>query len=397
MEAKKEKNIVLGITGGIAAYKMVELASRLTKAGHNVFPIMTDSAQKFVGPVTFRSITHNSVESDLFTPPAHHDVKHISLADRADLFIVGPATANFIGKLANGIADDLLSTVIMATKAPVLLAPSMNVHMLNNPIVQDNMDYLTEKGYHLITPGAGYLACGYEGQGRLPEPVELLEHINYHLTDKDLVGLKILISAGPTREKIDPVRFITNYSSGKMGFALAREAVNRGADVTLVSGPVNLDKPLGVNLIKVDSALEMADTIFNISSAQDIIIMAAAVADYRPSQYSKQKIKKSISEMKALELTATTDILAQLGKQKEKDQLLVGFAAESENLMKNAEAKLKNKNLDYIVANDITSSETGFMSDLNQVTIISKDEKLEFEKMSKQATARQIFNCIIKS
>ena len=391
-----KKNILVGITGGIAVYKMVEVASRLTKLGHSVHVVMTEGGSQFVTPLTFQNITRNPVETDLFTPPRHYDVKHISLADRADICLIAPATANFIGKLANGIADDLLTTIIMATKAPVLLAPSMNVNMFDNPILQDNLTYLREKGYEVLEPGTGYLACGYEGKGRLPEPAELVEYLLRHLTVKDFTGKRVLISAGPTREPFDPVRFLTNYSSGKMGYALARAAAYRGAEVKLISGPTDLNPPLGVETIYVKKALEMKETVDRLAEEQDIIIMAAAVADFRPANPQKDKIKKNGSkqEQTQIKLLSNPDILAELGRRKRPGQFLVGFAAESRDLAENARAKLQNKNLDMIIANDISNPQLGFASEENQVLIMTASSTNQLPRLNKLKLADIILDNI---
>ncbi|MEJ6951473.1 bifunctional phosphopantothenoylcysteine decarboxylase/phosphopantothenate--cysteine ligase CoaBC [Natronospora cellulosivora (SeqCode)] len=382
-----KKNILLGVTGGIAVYKVVDLASKLVKAGYNVKTVMTKSATEFVTPLTFQNITHNPVGVDLFSSSYNYEVKHISLSDWADLAIIAPATANFIGKIANGIADDLLTTVIMATEAPVLIAPSMNCKMYANPIVQDNISYLKEKNYHIIEPGEGYLACGYSGQGRLPEPLELLENVNFHSTKKDLQGKKILITAGPTREAIDPIRFISNRSSGKMGYAIAREAAYRGAEVTLVSGPVNLEIPYHLhNLIQVKTAVEMYDAVHNEFDKQDMIIMTAAVGDYRPKDYKEKKIKKDANKSFELKLAKNPDILASLGEKKKDNQLLIGFAAEDQDIIENGEKKLKAKNLDMIVANNISA----FDSEDNQAIFIKKDSRVQTEKMQKSLLAEMI-------
>ena len=388
-----KKNIVLGITGGIAAYKMVDVASKLVKKNYNVDVVMTESATEFVKPLTFRSITHNPVETNLFSPPAHYDVKHISLAKKADLFLIGPATANIMGKIANGIADDLLSTITMATTAQVLFAPAMNVNMYNNPIVQDNMEYLQKKGYKVITPGSGYLACGDVGQGRLPEPNTLVEHIIKESTDNDLNDKKILVTAGPTKEPIDHVRYLTNYSTGKMGYELARKASYRGADVTLISGPTELCEPFATTVKQVKTAREMDEEVNNLAPEQDIIIKAAAVSDYRPSCYHNKKLKKH-NQLNQLELTSNPDILKKLGKNKPSDQFLVGFAAESNELINNARKKLKDKNLDMIIVNDISKSETGFGSDENEVTIITAKSIEEIPIMSKRKLADIILDKI---
>lgn len=386
-------NIVLGVTGGIAAYKSLQVASSLTKLNHNVYTIMTESAAEFINPITFHSITHLPVESKLFSTTTS-EVKHIGLADKADLFLIAPATANFIAKAAAGIADDLLTTVILATQAPIMIAPSMNVHMFENPIVQSNLKTLEEFGYKIITPEAGYLACGYQGKGRLPEPERLVEEIKKELSKKDLQNKKILITAGPTREAIDPVRFLTNHSSGKMGYALARAASYRGAEVKLVSGPTELELPLGVELVSVESAEEMKKEVFKESDTADIIIMAAAVADYRPQKYSSQKIKKKDGNLN-LNLERTTDILAELGKRKENSQLLIGFAAESENLLENAQQKLRKKQADYIIANDISNKNIAFGSDKNQVSILSEEGITKLPLLDKEKLAEKIFDYII--
>ncbi len=386
-------NIVLGVTGGIAAYKSLQVASSLTKLNHNVYTIMTESAAEFIKPIAFHSLTHLPVESKLFSTTTS-EVKHIGLADKADLFLIAPATANFIAKAAAGIADDLLTTVILATKAPIMIAPSMNVHMFENPVVQRNLQTLEELGYKIITPDSGYLACGYTGQGRLPEPERLVEEIKKELSKKDLQNKKILITAGPTREAIDPVRFLTNLSSGKMGYALARAASYRGAEVKLVSGPTELEPPLGVDLIRVESAAEMKDEVFKEAEAADIIIMAAAVADYRPDEYSSQKIKKKDGNL-TLNLERTTDILAELGENKGSSQLLIGFAAESENLLENAQLKLSKKQADYIIANDISNKNIAFGSDKNQVSILSEEGSTKLPVLEKEKLAHKIFDYII--
>ncbi|MGM0602772.1 MAG: bifunctional phosphopantothenoylcysteine decarboxylase/phosphopantothenate--cysteine ligase CoaBC [Bacillota bacterium] len=390
-------NIILGVTGGIAAYKMLSAASSLTKSGFNVYTIMTDSAAEFISPLTFHSITHLPVEKDLFSSWSSGEVKHIELADKADLCLVAPATANFIGKAASGIADDLLTTVTLAVQAPILIAPSMNVHMYENKIVQKNMKFLEEElNYKIITPESGYLACGYEGRGRLPEPEILVETVKMFLNKKDLKGKRVMISAGPTRERIDPVRYISNYSSGRMGYALARSAAFRGAEVTLVSGPVNIDKPLGVDIINVNSAEEMKNAVLQKFSKQDIVIMAAAVADYRPKEEKSEKIKKSDNNINlSLNLERTEDILFNLGQEKRNDQILIGFAAESESLLENARKKLKKKNADYIIANDISSKKIGFGSKNNQVSILSGEGVSEFPIMNKEKLADKIFDYII--
>jgi phosphopantothenoylcysteine decarboxylase/phosphopantothenate--cysteine ligase len=388
-------NIVLGVTGGIAAYKMLQVASNLTKLNHNVYTIMTESATKFINPLTFHSLTHLPVETDLFSSTSN-EVKHIELADQADVFLIAPASANFLGKAAAGIADDLLTTVILASRAPIIVAPSMNVHMFENQIVQQNMTVLAERGYQIISPAAGYLACGYTGKGRLPEPELLVEAVLKELSKKDLTGKNILITAGPTREAIDPVRFISNNSSGKMGYALAKAAAYRGADVTLISGPTALTPPVGVNYIAVKTAAEMKTEVNNNFSKSDITIMAAAVADYRPLQTNSEKLKKSTGNLK-VELTRTTDILAEIAKNKRKDQLVVGFAAESQNLLANAQKKLEEKAADFIIANDISLPDLGFGSNNNKITILTGESKTTLPVQSKEKLAHKIFDYLIDS
>ncbi|MCC3144768.1 bifunctional phosphopantothenoylcysteine decarboxylase/phosphopantothenate--cysteine ligase CoaBC [Halanaerobium sp. Z-7514] len=387
-------NITLGVTGGIAAYKMLSVASKLTKLNYNVYTVMTEAATKFVSPLAFHSITHLDVETELFSSWSSNEVKHIELADKSELFLLAPATANFIAKAAAGIADDLLTTVILARQAPILIAPSMNVHMFENEVVQRNLNNLEELGFKIITPGEGYLACGYTGKGRLPEPDILVEHVEKELTKKDLQDKKILISAGPTREAIDPVRFLSNYSSGKMGYALAKAASYRGADVSLVSGPTQLQTPLGVNKIEVETASEMETAILKEFKEADITIMAAAVADYTPKNYNKEKLKKRDAELK-LELKRTTDILKELGAKKRKDQLLVGFAAESEDLIKNARKKLASKKADYIIANDISDKNIAFASDKNKITILSQNSSQAMPLENKEDLAHKIFDYLI--
>ncbi len=386
-------NILLGITGGIAAYKMLGTASSLTKLGYNVYTVMTESAAEFVSPLAFHSITHLPVETDLFKSTSS-EVKHIELADKTDLFLIAPATANFIAKSAAGIADDLLTTVVLAAQAPILIAPSMNVHMFENQVVQRNLKTLECLDYKIITPEAGYLACGYTGKGRLPEPETLVQSVIKELSKKDLNGKKVLVTAGPTREALDPVRFISNYSSGKMGYALAKAASYRGADVILVSGPTNLETPLGVEKYQVETAEDMKKEVFKHFESSDIIIMAAAVADYRPKKTNKEKIKKTNADLQ-IEMERTTDILAELGKRKTANKLLIGFAAESSKILENAENKLNRKNADYIIANDISSDDAGFEGDKNQITILSRDKQKEFPLQEKEELAHKIFDYLL--
>lgn len=391
---KAKKTIVVGVTGGIAVYKALDVISRLKKKNYDIHVIMTDSATKFVTPLSFQSLSQNIVNHDMFCEPRAWEIQHISLAKKADLLAVIPATANIIGKVANGIADDLLSTTIMATKAPVVFAAAMNTNMYNNPIVQSNIKKLKDFGYSFISPASGRLACGDEGEGKLADTELIVEHIENMLYDKkDLVGKKVLVTAGPTISPIDPVRYITNRSTGKMGYAIAEEARDRGAEVILVSGTTSLKPPFGVKVINIKTNAEMLHNVLENFEEQDIIIKAAAVADYKPKEYSDKKIKKSSDELQ-ISFVKDCDILKKLGEKK-KNQVLVGFAAESNDLLQNAESKLKNKNLDYIVANDITASDAGFASDDNKVTILKHDGKIiSLEKMSKRQVARELFDLI---
>ena len=391
---ENSKCVVIGVTGGIAVYKALDIVSSLRKNDIETRVIMTDSATEFVSPITFQAISQNIVTTNMFEEPKAWEIQHISLAKKADLFLVAPATANIIGKIANGIADDMLSTTIMATKAKVIFAPAMNTNMYTNPIVQQNIKKLKELGYQFIEPDSGRLACGDVGAGKLPKPDVIVEKVLSELYDKkDLTGKNVLISAGPTKAPIDPVRFITNRSTGKMGYEIAREARDRGANVTLVSGPTNEVAPLDVNVINIETNEEMYNEFLKYYDNADIVIKAAAVADYKAKEYSTQKIKKKSDDLEIL-FERDRDILMTLG-QKKKNQILVGFAAESENLIENAKSKIQRKNLDYIVANDISSKDTGFASNDNKVTIISKDgEMFSLEKMSKKRVARHLFDII---
>lgn len=370
------KTVILGVTGGIAVYKAVELLRLLVKAGAAVHVVMTKAATEFVTPLTFQTLSGNPVHTELFNLITEQEIGHISLADRADLFIIAPATANFIGKLAGGIADDLLTTTVMATKAPVLIAPAMNVNMYENAIYRENEARLRRHGYRFADPVSGFLACGWEGQGKLREPAAILEEAAAVLTPQELAGLTVLITAGPTREEIDPVRFVSNHSSGRMGYAVARAARLRGARVVLVSGPTPLEPPAGVELISVESAAEMEAAVMAQSTAADIIIKAAAVADYRAVERAGQKLKKKSAEL-TLHLVKNSDILAELGRRKAAGQILVGFAAETENLQANAVAKLVAKNLDLIVANDVSLPGAGFNVATNIVRFIYRDGRCE--------------------
>lgn len=390
-----DKCIVVGISGGIAAYKVPDLVSRLTKAGADVHCIMTQSAEHFVTSLALQTVSRNPVTTQMFETPKDWDVRHISLADRADMLVVVPATANVIGKISAGIADDMLSTTIMAVQAPVLFAPAMNVHMYQNPIVQDNIARLITYGYHFLEPDTGRLACGYEGKGRLPDIDVIFNKIeSFFNTEKILTGKTYLITAGPTREFVDPVRFLTNRSTGKMGYALARAASDRGARVILISGPVNIPVPDGVEHIPVISAADMFEAVRNYYQHADVIIKAAAVADYTPKTKSDIKLKKGEGDL-SLELSRTTDILRYLGENKGR-RILVGFAAETDHVVENAVKKVRNKNLDLIVANDITVPGAGFGTDTNVVKLLYRDGRVEeLEKMSKDKVAYSILDRIV--
>lgn len=395
---KKNKTVVIGMTGSIAAYKIADVVSRLKKLNIDVQVIMTSSAAEFISPMTLRSLSHNPVITDMFEEPKRWDVEHIAIAQKADLFLVAPATANIIGKMANGLADDMLSTTVMATKAPVLIAPAMNTNMYLNPVVQMNIDKLKELGHSFIEPDTGRLACGDVGAGKLAPVETIVDEVVSRLecpnNNKDLKGKKILITAGPTREHIDPVRFITNHSTGKMGYALAEEAAKRGAEVTLISGPVTITVPKGVkNYIKIDTAEEMYNEVMKNMEKNDIIIKTAAVADYKPLKVYDKKIKKSDEDM-TLQLTRNKDIIKEVGKNKA-DKILVGFAAETNDLIDNAKKKLESKNLDLIIANDITMKDAGFGTDTNVIKIIKKDGSIEeIPKMQKKDIASIILNSI---
>lgn len=390
----KGKTVVLGVSGGIAVYKAAEITSRFVKLGADVKVIMTRHAQEFVAPLTFQGISNNPVVTDMFAPPTRWDVEHIALAKAADIFIIAPATANVIGKMNAGIADDMLTTTVMATKAPVLLAPAMNVGMYENPITQRNIQSLKSLGYHFIEPGEGFLACGDVGKGRLEDPIKIVERAVELLTASDeLKGKKVLVTAGPTREAVDPVRYLTNHSSGKMGYAVAKAAKLRGADVVLVSGTKDLEPPSGVEVIQIDSADEMFEAVMKHVDA-DVIVKSAAVADYRPASPSDIKIKKMPGDM-ALSLTRNKDILFEIGQVKDK-QFLVGFAAETNDVIDNAKKKMEKKNLDLIVANDITAPGAGFNSNTNVVTIIHKNgEEKALDMMTKDEVASEILDAII--
>jgi phosphopantothenoylcysteine decarboxylase/phosphopantothenate--cysteine ligase len=385
------KTIVLGVTGGIAAYKAVELLRLLTKAGADVHVIMTRSAQEFIAPLTFQTLSRNPVHTELFNLISEQEIGHISLADRADLFIIAPATANVLGKLACGIADDMLTTTVMATTAPVLLAPAMNVNMYRNPIYRENEERLRRHGYRFVDAVKGELACGWEGEGKLQAPEVIFEVVVKALTPPDLAGERVLITAGPTREEFDPVRYISNHSSGKMGYSIARAAWRRGAEVTLVSGPTGLSAPWGVKRVAVESAEEMYQAVMARGRECTIVIKAAAVADYRPVVRAGEKLKKQ-GDVMTLELVKNRDILTELGQEKGK-LLLVGFAAETTDLLTNARKKLEEKNVDLLVANDVTEEGAGFSVDTNIVRLLYRDGRIEEPGiLSKDAVANLILD-----
>ncbi|SNR90897.1 phosphopantothenoylcysteine decarboxylase / phosphopantothenate--cysteine ligase [Anaerovirgula multivorans] len=386
------KNIVVGVTGGIAAYKACDIVSQLKKLNANVDVMMTKAAMEFVKPYTFQALSQNPVITDLFETPRYWDIEHISLAQKADIILVAPATANIIGKIAHGIADDILSTTIMASTAKVVFAPAMNTKMYENQILQSNMKRLIDLGYGFIPPGEGRLACGDVGTGKLAEVSKIVEFLlELEREDKDLLGKKILITAGPTVESIDPVRFITNHSSGKMGYALAEAASKRGAKVTLVSGPTNLTPPCHVKFISIKSTLDMYEAVMSNFRQQDIIIKSAAVADYRPKDVVDKKIKKQEGDL-SITLVRNPDILLELGKIKD-DRVLVGFAAETDHLIEYAKEKIIKKNLDFIVANDVTQQGAGFGTDTNIVCLIDKNNHIKkIDKATKLEIAHQILN-----
>ena len=389
------KHIVLGVTGSIAAFKIASLASMLKKQNADVTVIMTQNAVNFINPITFESLTGNKCLVDTFDRNFQHKVEHISLAKQTDVFLVAPASANVIAKAAHGIADDMLTTTLLACRCPKIFAPAMNTRMYQNPIVQDNMKILERYGMEVVTPALGYLACGDTGEGKMPEPEVLFESIVKALTPKDMSGVKVLVTAGPTREKIDPVRYITNHSSGKMGYAIARAAMLRGADVTLVTGKTDLMPPMGVNTVEIVSAADMAQAVKERAKEQDIIIKAAAVADYRPKYTSDEKMKKKDEDM-CIELERTQDILGFLGAHKKEGQFLCGFSMETENMIENSRKKLEKKNLDLIVANNLKEQGAGFGTDTNIVTLLSKEDTIQLPIMSKEEVADRLLDYIVE-
>ena len=387
------KHVVLGVTGGIAAYKACEVVSRLRKLHAEVDVIMTENATKLVAPLTFETLSYRPVCVDTFSRTESWDVKHISLAQKADVMVVAPATANLMAKMAHGIADDMLSTTLLATKAPVLLAPAMNTGMWTAEATQQNLQTLLARGVHTVGPGSGFLACGDTGSGRMSEPAEIVEAICALLCPKkDMEGLRVLVTAGPTVERIDPVRYLTNDSSGKMGYALAEAAQKRGAEVTLVSGPVHIPAPAGVRILPVTSTMSLYETMMAECEAQDVIVQAAAPADYRVEQVADQKIKKQSGEPLVLTLVENPDIARAVGQRKQPGQILVGFAAETQNVLDNAQAKLAKKNLDLIVANDVTAEGAGFGVDTNIVTLVTADAVEALPKLTKREVADRIWD-----
>ncbi|WP_431809921.1 bifunctional phosphopantothenoylcysteine decarboxylase/phosphopantothenate--cysteine ligase CoaBC [Brevibacillus agri] len=405
MDSLAEKRIVLGVCGGIAAYKAAALTSKLTQAGAQVHVILTENAMKFVQPVTFQALSHQPVYTDTFSEPDPHVISHIDLADKADLVLIAPATANVIGKIANGIADDMLTTTLLATKAPVMIAPAMNVNMYEHPAVAANMERLASFGYRFVEPGVGLLACGWVGKGRLAEPEEIVEAVQSWFRQQaardtqaaakqDLLDKHVLVTAGPTREKIDPVRYITNHASGKMGYAIAEAARDRGARVTLISGPTALPRPEGVAFVAVESVQEMFDAVMEHLPQSDIVVKSAAVSDYRPKTVQAHKMKKSDGPF-VLELDKAPDILKTIGERKTK-QFVVGFAAETQDVLLHAQSKLERKNLDMIVANNVLLEGAGMGSDTNIVTLLTRDgEQLALEKLSKRAVADKLFDAVL--
>lgn len=388
------KTVVLGVSGGIAAYKIPNLASMLKKQHANVEVIMTEHAANFITPTTFESLTGNKCLVDTFDRNFQFQVEHVALAKRADVFLIAPATANVIAKLAHGLADDMLTTTFLAAKCPKLLSPSMNTQMYENPITQDNLEICRKYGMKVIEPARGYLACGDTGAGKMPEPAQLFAWIMQEIAfEKDLAGKKLLVTAGPTREAIDPVRYITNHSTGKMGYAIAEAAARRGAEVTLVSGPVDLEAPLGVKLVPVVSARDMFEAVTAVSREQDAIVKAAAVADYRPLHVGTEKTKKTDGNME-IALERTDDILAWLGEHRRPGQILCGFSMETQNMLENSRAKLDRKHIDMIVANNLKVEGAGFGTDTNVVTIITHDGIEELEKMTKTEVAHRLLDRI---
>ena len=391
----KGKTVLLGVTGSIAAYKIAYLASALKKLHAQVHVLMTQNATNFINPITFETLTGNKCLVDTFDRNFQFSVEHVSIAKQADVVMIAPASANVIGKLAHGIADDMLTTTIMACKCKKIVSPAMNTNMYENPIVQDNLAILQHYGYEVIEPASGYLACGDTGAGKMPEPEMLLDYILREIAkEKDLLGRKVLVTAGPTQESIDPVRYITNHSSGKMGYALAKAAMLRGADVTLVSGPCAIEPPPFVKLVPVVTAREMFDAVTSVSFEQDIIIKAAAVADYRPANVYEDKVKKHEEQM-SIKLEKTDDILGYLGEHRLPGQFLCGFSMETQNMLGNSRAKLGKKHLDMVAANNLKVAGAGFQGDTNVLTLITQDEDVSLQLMSKEDAANVILDKIL--
>lgn len=391
----KGKTVLLGITGSIAAYKIAYLASALHKLHADVHVLMTENATNFINPITFETLTGNKCLVDTFDRNFQFQVEHVSIAKKADVVMIAPASANVIGKLANGLADDMLTTTVMACRCQKILAPAMNTAMYENPVVQDNIRKLQTYGYEVIAPASGYLACGDTGAGKMPEPETLLEYILKEAAfQKDLAGKKLLVTAGPTQEAIDPVRCLTNHSSGKMGYAIAKMAMLRGAEVTLVSGPTAIEPPLFVKVVPVTSARDMFEAVTGLSDEQDIIIKAAAVADYRPKQVSEDKVKKK-DDQASIELERTDDILKYLGQHKKQGQFLCGFSMETRDMLRNSRAKLEKKNLDMVAANNLKVEGAGFQGDTNVLTLITQDEEVSLPLMSKEDAALKILDKIL--
>lgn len=391
----KGKHVVLGITGSIAAYKTAGLASMLMKKGCHVHVLMTENATNFINPITFETLTGNKCLVDTFDRNFEFSVEHVALAKQADVVMIAPASANSIAKLAHGLADDMLTTTVLACRCRKIIAPAMNTNMYENPIVQDNIKICEKYGMKVIKPAVGYLACGDTGAGKMPEPAELFDYIEQEIgAQKDLEGKKILVTAGPTREAIDPVRYITNHSTGKMGYAVAKAAALRGADVTLVTGRTDTPKPRFVKLIEIQSAADMFEAVTAAAAEQDIIIKAAAVADYRPKSVGTEKTKKTEGDM-AIELERTDDILKWLGAHRREGQFLCGFSMETQNMLENSRVKLDKKNIDMIVANNLKVEGAGFGTDTNVVTIITRERNLELEKMTKEEVADRLLDEIL--
>ncbi len=391
----KKKTVVLGVTGGIACYKSAALASKLTQRGYDVEVVLTKNATEFIGPHTFESLTHNRAMVDTFDRNFQSHVEHVALADKADLLIVAPATANIIAKAAHGIADDMLSTTILACDCKKLMAPAMNTRMYDNPVTRDNLETLRRYGWEIIEPASGRLACGAVGRGKMPEPEDLLEAVDHAIAyDKDLSGVRVLVTAGPTQESLDPVRYLTNHSSGKMGYAIARAAAWRGAEVTLVSGPTAQKKPAYVDTVDVVTAREMFGAVTSRAGEQDVIIKAAAVADYRPAQVADGKIKKGAGEGLTLELRRTDDILAYLGEHKRPGQILCGFSMETENLVENSRKKLIRKSLDIVAANSLKEEGAGFGVSTNVLTLITREDETQLPLLTKEEAAHRLLDRI---